>query len=102
MEGFVFQPPKISLHFGFPKLFEIHFNRVEDYRAKLSLDHSRLIRDWSASRDSEFLRELPERRRRRGHSPGVDPTQLCHFHLTFDDGYLDVLAEEFVFMMVSR
>jgi len=104
MDGFVVGPPKITLHFIFPKWFEIHFNRVVDYRyrVKLPLFGGTTIRDWSACRDSEFLRSIPERRLRHHLAPLDDLSGLCHFHMTLPDGYLDVAAEEYVFMMVSR
>lgn len=102
MDGFVVDPPKIALHFNFPKRFEVHFNRVMDYRAKLPIGGGTTIRDWSACRDSEFLRGIPERRLRHRLPPLDDLSGLCHFHMTLPDGYLDVAAEEYVFMMVSR
>lgn len=102
IRSFVFHPPRTSVHFDFPKLFDIQFIRVVDYRANLPLSFSYSIREWSASRGTEFLRGVPERRRRFDRSPMDDLSQLCHFHMTFEDGYVDVLAEDFVFMMVSR
>ena len=102
MDGFVIQPPKIALHFNFPKLFEIHFTGVQDYRAELPLDYRTSIENWSATRDSEFLHAFPERRRRQGYSLPESRIQLCNFHITFTDGSLDVLADDFVFIMVSR
>jgi len=54
--------------------------------------------------DSEYLRDMPERRRRRDseYSLSDEARQLCHFHFSFHAGYLDVLAEDFVFLIVSR
>ena len=102
IDNIAFEIPKISLQFNFPKHFEVQFNMVADYRVDMPLTPRMSIREWSASRDSEFLNALPERRRRH-HIPPIDePGQLCQFHITFQDGYLDVLAEQFVFMMVSR
>ena len=99
---FVFDLPKVSIHFNFPKRFEVHFNKVADYRAKLLLSRQTSIQKWSASRDSEFLSALPERRTRLRLPPLDDVDQLCHFHMSLCDGYLDVLADDYVFMMVSR
>ena len=100
--GFEIDAPKICLHFGFPKRFDIQFNRVEDYRADLPLLFNNSVREWSATRDSELLSGLAEKRRRLTLSPCPDESQLCHFHMTFGVGTLDVIAPEFVFMMVSR
>lgn len=97
-----FELPMISLHFIFPKHFEIHFNMVADYRVDMPLTLRMPIREWSASRDSELLKALPDKRRRHHLSPKDEPGRLCQFHMTFQDGYLDILAEEFVFTMVSR
>ena len=102
IESFVFEVPKIYIHFFFPKRFEVHFNKVADYRAKLPLSSHTSIQKWSASRQSEFLSALPERRLRLRLPPLDDLDQLCHFHISLHDGYLDVLADDFVFMMVSR
>jgi hypothetical protein len=102
MDTVIFDVPKVALQFSFPKHFEIQFNRVEDYRAEMSLSGQESIGEWWASRDSEYLESLPERRRRLGLSLRDGLTQLCHFHMTFDEGYLDVLADDFTFMMVSR
>lgn len=102
VDDFAFGLPRISLHFGFPKLFDIQFLRVKDYRAVLPLSLGFGITDWSASGESEFLRGLPERRRRQQCPPIDDPHLLSHFHMEFTDGHLDVLAEDFVFMMISR
>ena len=102
IESFTFDLPKISVHFNFPKRFEVHFNKAVDYRAKLPLSFRTTIKKWSASRDSEFLSALPERRLRHRLPPLDDLDQLCHFHITLHNGYLDVLADDFVFMMVSR
>ena len=102
LRSYAFKLPKISLHFEFPKLFDIQFNKVEDYRAKLPLHPNIVVREWSASHESDFLSGLPERRRRRGQGPRNDLHRLCHFRMTFHDGYLDVLAEDFVFIMVSK
>ena len=102
LESFEFGTPKISLHFGFPKRFDIQFIRVEDYRVTLPLLFNNSVREWSATRNSELLSGLAEKRRRLAVSPCPDESQLCHFHMTFGEGYLDVIAPEFVFMMVSR
>lgn len=101
MEGFAFDLPKITLRFNFPKRFELHFTRAVDYRAELPLFLPARIRDWSASRDSAFLSALPERRSKNLLPPIEDPSGLRHFHLALEDGQLDVLAEDFVFMRVS-
>ena len=102
LRGFEIGVPKISLYFGFPKRFDIQFNRIEDYRADMPLLFNNSVREWSATRDSDLLRGLSEKRRRLTLSPCPDESQLCHFHMTFRVGYLDVIAPEFVFMMVSR
>lgn len=102
MVGLVCELPKISLQFNFPKRFEIQFNKVEDYRVKLPLSFSISIQKWSACRESEFLSALHQRRRGNLLLPADNIDRLCHFHLAFQDGYLDVLAEDYMFMMVSR
>ena len=101
IESFELGPARTCLGFHFPKRFDIQFIGVMDYRAKLPLGFQIPVRKWSASRDSEYLRGMPERHRHRGLSPRDDGRQLCHFHMSFHDGYLDVLAEDFVFIMVS-
>ena len=102
LEAFIIDLPKVSLHFSFPRRFEVHFNRVEDYRANFPLARGYRICEWWARRDSELLRSLPERRLRNREAPRDDIAALHHFHVAFQEGYLDVLAEDFVFMMVSR
>lgn len=102
IESLSFDLPKVSLSFIFPKRFDIQFNKAVDYRVKLPLTASFPVTAWSATRDSEFLDGLPEKWRRHGLSPLDSGIDLCHFHMDFHDGYLDVLAEDFVFVMVSR
>jgi len=104
IESFELGPARTCLRFDFPKRFDIQFIGVMDYRAKLPLGFKIPVRKWSASRDSEYLRGMPERyrHRHRSLSPRGDLRQLCHFHMSFHDGYLDVLAEDYVFTMVSR
>jgi hypothetical protein len=101
LESFAFEVPRIVLRFNIPRLFDIQFNKVEDYRAEMPLYHLSTILKWSATRDSEYLKGVPERRRSLG-LPPRDLSGLCHFHMTLNGGFLDVLAEDYVFMMVSE
>ncbi len=99
--GFVLDPPKIALRFQFPKRFEIHFIRVEHYRADMPLHLGPAVKRWSAYKDSEFLTEFLEQDRPVERSK-PDFSSLCHFHVEFHRGHLDVLADDAVFMMVAR
>lgn len=104
IEGIDLEMTRICLRFNFPRHFEILFMEVADYRAKLPLDIWFPVREWRAFRDSEYLKDMPERlqHRHRNLSPRGDPDRLCHFHMSFPDGYLDVLAEDFAFTIVSK
>lgn len=99
--NFVIDLPKIALQFSFPKRFEIHFIKVGTYRINLPLTLGLPVKQWSASRSSDFLSAFHEETKR------LYPTEpeldsLCHFRIEFHSGHLDVLADEAVFMMVAR
>ena len=99
--GIILEPPKVALLFRFPKSFEIHFTRVEDYRIDLPLIRGLPVRQWSACRDSDYLTEFLDLARQ-DHATKRDLSSLCHFRVEFQRGHLDVLADDAVFMIVAR
>lgn len=99
--GFILRPPKVALLFRFPKCFEIHFTRVEDYRVDLPISMGLPVKGWSARRESEYLNSFFDEVRR-NQLTQRDLSSLCHFRVEFQQGHLDVLADDAVFMIVAR
>ncbi len=86
----------------FPRWFELHFNKGEDDRVEMPLSISTTVRSWSATMQSDFLDAVPEKRVRHRLPAREDLSRLCHFDLSFHDGALDVLAEDYISMTVSK
>ena len=89
---------RIAMTFVTGKQFDLQFNKVLDFKIDIPLLRGCHVTDRSAFRESEFLTSLLDRGQ--SFSQKVDLNKLRHFRLTFDSGRLDVLAEDFSFMMV--
>jgi hypothetical protein len=101
VEGIRIEPSRwIGIDFITPRRFAVFFTSTVLFRMNCSLVSCH-VNSWSVSQGSKFLQDSRESLVARFHEPSTG--NLLHFRLSFhDDQKLDVIAEDFHFVICER
>ena len=101
VEGIRIEPGRwIGIDFITPRRFAVFFTSTVIFSMNCSLIRCH-VHSWSAFQESEYLQDSREALAARFHKPNTG--NLLHFRLNFhDDQMLDVIAEDFHFVICER